>query len=131
MRWPKQERGKKSSWLHVQFESEGSVAEACQLSGQSMMGRELVVEPATEGGMTDKPLNMGQAVKDCWFCLSNDQVRSLGCMHVYGIIVVACMPVSLCHKFSCKPEYSTHVFLLAVVSISTVALHTSGFDDWF
>jgi hypothetical protein len=39
-----------------------------------MMGRELLVEPASEGSMAEKPLNMGQAVKDCWFCLSNDQV---------------------------------------------------------
>lgn len=83
VRWPKQERGKKASWLHVQFETEESVAEACQLSGQQMMGRELLVEPASEGSLTEKPLNMGQAVKDCWFCLSNDQVRSFRRMYVY------------------------------------------------
>lgn len=79
VRWPKQERGKKASWMHVQFESEESVEAACQLSGQQMMGREVMVERASASSMTEKPLNMGQAVKDCWFCLSNDQVLIYTC----------------------------------------------------
>ena len=99
VRWPKQERGKKATWLHVQFDSVESVAEACQLSGQQMMGRELLVEPGgAEGAMTDKPLNMGQAVKDCWFCLSNEQVRNFS---AFGIQPVARMCTGSCLPYSC------------------------------
>lgn len=73
--WPTVDR-KRSSWLFVQFTETAAVAEACKLSGQLMMGREITVIPKSEDGQhVEMKLNLGQAVKDCWFCLSNDQVR--------------------------------------------------------
>ena len=102
VRWSRQD-GKKASWLHVQFESEDSVDNACQLSGQAMMGRELFVERASEGQAQDKPLNMGQAVKDCWFCLSNDQVQVLvACLFVYISLLV----VNACSAHAFAPFHS-------------------------
>eukprot|EP00892_Ulva_mutabilis_P002291 jgi/Ulvmu1/12062/UM083_0075.1 len=66
--------GKRASWLTVQFSEAAAVVDACKLSGHLMMGREITVIPKTqEGQEADMPLNLGQAVKDCWFCLSNDQ----------------------------------------------------------
>lgn len=68
--------GKRVSWLSVQFSDAAAVTEACKLSGHLMMGREITVIPKTEEGQgAEIPLNLGQAVKDCWFCLSNDQVQ--------------------------------------------------------
>jgi hypothetical protein len=39
-----------------------------------MMGREIQVSAANEAPTSERPLNLGKAVPDCWFCLSNDQV---------------------------------------------------------
>lgn len=73
--------GKRSSSLFVQFTDAAAVAEACKLTGQLMMGREITVLPKAKEGQ-ERELNLGQAVKDCWFCLSNDQVCQRRCADV-------------------------------------------------
>ena len=73
--------GKRSSSLFVQFADAAAVAEACKLTGQLMMGREITVLPKAQEGQ-QRELNLGQAVKDCWFCLSNDQVCRRRCADV-------------------------------------------------
>lgn len=74
--WPMVDK-KRASWLFVQFSVASSVTEACNLSGQLMMGREITVVPMSHDGPDrEMKLNLGQAVKDCWFCLSNEQVCS-------------------------------------------------------
>lgn len=78
VRWKTQADGKRQGWGHVQFAAAASVAAALELSGQSLMGRALEVHQADEatGGNEAARLNLGQPVKDCWFCLSNEEVRT-------------------------------------------------------
>ena len=58
----------------MQFRTEADVAAALKLSGQALMGRDIEVHAAEEGGSAK--LNLGAPVQDCWFCLSNSQVRA-------------------------------------------------------
>jgi RNA recognition motif-containing protein len=77
VRWRTQANGQRQGWGHVQFKSEAEVKAAIALSGQSFMGRPVEVHPASDNGQ--HKLNLGAPVKDCWFCLSNDEVRQYVC----------------------------------------------------
>lgn len=75
VRWSETE-GRKHGWAHVQFADVSAVEQALAMSGQSFQGRDLVVSranPLRESGGAGAPLNLGKAVKDCWFCLSNEE----------------------------------------------------------
>jgi hypothetical protein len=71
--WKTQTDGKKQGWGHVQFRSEADMKAAVALSGQSFMGRSIEIHLASES--EQHKLNLGAPVKDCWFCLSNEEVR--------------------------------------------------------
>lgn len=73
VRWPVKADGKKQGWAHVQFAAASDIDAAVALSGQALMGRDLEVQRATDKG--EPKLNLGQSVPDCWFCLSNPEVR--------------------------------------------------------
>lgn len=71
VRWTCNAEGKRHGWAHVQFDSKDSVRAACEMTGQALMGRELTIDVAESIGKPE--LNLGKPVKDCWFCLSNEQ----------------------------------------------------------
>ena len=86
MRWKVQSDGKKHGWAHVQFRTEADVAAALKLSRQALMGRDIEVHAAEEGGSAK--LNLGAPVQDCWFCLSNSQVRApaVACIRMHMLV---------------------------------------------
>jgi Protein similar to CwfJ C-terminus 1 len=76
VRWGQTPDGRPHTWAHIQFADTSSVDDALALSGQMMLGRELTVSRAnapSKDGAGQMPLNLGKDVKDCWFCLSNEE----------------------------------------------------------
>ena len=91
----------------MQFKSQADIDAALKLTGQMLMGRELDVHPATEGGNDAAKLNLGAPVQDCWFCLSNEQVCR-ACKHLFLTCAnvpanhISCICVTCSNAHACR-----------------------------